>query len=52
MFNICIYVYVVLIEHTCKTQIVLILLCVLILICPILVVYFRAKRSDNIAFSA
>ena len=41
--------YVVLIDHTYKTNNVLILLCVLILICPILVVYYRAKYSDNIA---
>ena len=44
------YTYVVLIEHTCKTQNVLILLFVLILFCLILVVYFRAKQSNNIAF--
>ena len=37
------YMYIVLIEHTCITQNVLILICVLILLCQILVVYYRAN---------
>ena len=40
------YVYVVIIEHTCLTQNVLILLCVLMLLRPILVVYYRADQYN------
>ena len=43
-------VYEVLIEHTCLTKKLLILLCVLVLLCSSLVVYYRAENFISITF--